>query len=433
MAPPKKKRKTTESTTDIHISRPRTPRSAKSVYQRRPATVNTTDLNLPLLAEDNTGTTPNHNVNINYTRLAEEILRLQNSGNINPMGGIQPASSSRNIHANSLAPSTSSFLASDTELSSEQLQSQDNNSSTTVPQPIPDNIQPTRNSTSAMSVNNNTPYTDNSQIQNVHNLIDNILSTESPATSLTGRELCHGPIVDLSGGIPLGAHISQRVKEKIWNNEFMNLADLLPKLDFEDPWSVTLGPSLITMSKQSSKSRGPLSFYEWNEAFHIYMAIYIERFPSEAPNMLKYMSIVKDAYEMRGTLAFRTYDQSFRLLRARNNLPWQKPIDELFTKSVFPKRHYAQTFPNNSPNKYIPPTLNRRSQPFLTNRDRDGTCHVWNTYEQCNRTNCPFKHVCKFCRGPHPKVRCNRQPNATQGPPAAKTHTLQPSSQPNKK
>jgi hypothetical protein len=270
-----------------------------------------------------------------------------------------------------------------------------------------------------MSVNNNTPYTDNSQI---HTLIENILSTESPARSFTGRELCHGPIVDLSGVIPLGAHISQRIKEKIWNNEFMNLADLLPKLDFEDPWSVTLGPSLITMSKQSSKSRGPLTFYEWNEAFHIYMAIYIERFPSEAPNMLKYMSIVKDAYEMRGTQAFRTYDQSFRLLRARNNLPWQKPIDELFTKSVFPKRHYPQTFPINAPNKYVPPTINRRSQPFLNNRDRDGTCHVWNTYEVCNRTNCTFKHVCKFCRGPHPKVRCTRQPNTTQGPQQPK-HT----------
>jgi hypothetical protein len=133
----------------------------------------------------------------------------------------------------------------------------------------------------------------------------------------------------------------------------MNLADLLPKLDFEDPWLVTLGPSLITMSKQSSKSKGPLTFYEWTEAFHIYMAIYIERFPSEAPNMLKYMSIVKDAYVMRGTQAFRTYDQSLRLLRARNNFPWQNPIDELFTMSVFPKRHYSQTFPNNTPNKYI--------------------------------------------------------------------------------
>jgi hypothetical protein len=32
----------------------------------------------------------------------------------------------------------------------------------------------------------------------------------------------------------------------------MNLADLLPKLDFEDPWAVTLGPSLITMSDENS-------------------------------------------------------------------------------------------------------------------------------------------------------------------------------------
>jgi len=199
MATPKKKRKTTEpTTTDIHVSRPRTQRSARSVYQRSPATVsisnNTTYLNLPVLAENNTGTTPN--VNINYTRLAEEILRLQNSGNINTMGGIHPASSSGNIQADSLSATTSSFLASDTEFSSGQLQSQDHNSSTTVPQSIPDNIQPTRNSTSAMSVYNNTTYTDNSQI---HNLIDNILSTESPATSLSGRGLCHGPIVDLSG------------------------------------------------------------------------------------------------------------------------------------------------------------------------------------------------------------------------------------------
>jgi hypothetical protein len=141
------------------------------------------------LAENNTGTIPN----IDYTGLAEEITRLQNR---NTMEEVQPASSSGNFCADSLTANTSSFLASDTEFSSGQLRSQYHNSLTTVPQSIPDNNQPTRNSTSAMSVNNNTPYTDNSQI---HTLIENILSTESPATSFTGRELCHGPIVDLSG------------------------------------------------------------------------------------------------------------------------------------------------------------------------------------------------------------------------------------------
>lgn len=96
MASSKKKRKTTESTTtDIHVSRARTPRSTRSVYQRSLATVSiiniTTDSNIPILAENNTGITPN--MNINYTRLAEEIIRLQNSGNRNTMGGVLPASS----------------------------------------------------------------------------------------------------------------------------------------------------------------------------------------------------------------------------------------------------------------------------------------------------------------------------------------------------
>lgn len=200
MAPPKKKRKTTESTTTdipVHVSRHRTPRSTRSIYQRSPTTVSlnnnttpSTDSNIPILAENNTGTIPN----IDYTRLAEEIIRLQNR---NTMEEVQPASISGNFCTDSLTANTSSFLTSDHEFSSGQLRSQYHNSLTTVPQSIPDNNQPTRNSTSAMSVNNNTPYTDNSQI---HTLIENIVSTESPATSFTGRELCHGPIVDLSGG-----------------------------------------------------------------------------------------------------------------------------------------------------------------------------------------------------------------------------------------
>ena len=135
MAPQKKKRKTTESTTTdipVHVSRPRTPRSTRYIYQRSPATVSlnnnttpSTDSNIPKLAENNTGTIPN----IDYTRLAEEIIRLQNR---NTMEEVQPASSSGNFCADSLTANTSSFLASNTEFSSGQLRSQYHNSLTTV-------------------------------------------------------------------------------------------------------------------------------------------------------------------------------------------------------------------------------------------------------------------------------------------------------------
>jgi hypothetical protein len=56
--------------------------------------LNGTDSNIPILAENNTGTIPN----IDDTRLAEEIIRLQNR---NTMEEVQPASSSGNFCADS--------------------------------------------------------------------------------------------------------------------------------------------------------------------------------------------------------------------------------------------------------------------------------------------------------------------------------------------
>lgn len=38
---------------------------------------------------------------------------------------------------------------------------------------------------------------------NVPNLVDCIFSNVSPSTVTAGRQLCHGPVIDLSGGIPL--------------------------------------------------------------------------------------------------------------------------------------------------------------------------------------------------------------------------------------
>ena len=78
-----------------------------------------------------------------------------------------------------------------------------------------------------------------------------------------GRQLCHGPVIDLSGGIPLGSHVPQQIREQIWNNEFIDLGSLLPSQELEDPLSIILAPSTITMqSKQNmSKSRTPLSLY----------------------------------------------------------------------------------------------------------------------------------------------------------------------------
>jgi hypothetical protein len=180
--------------------------------------------------------------------------------------------------------------------------------------------QPAFNFSSAPSVTDTNVPSTSSAPPNVHSLVDCIFNNVSPSTVTAGRQLCHGPVIDLSGGIPLGSHVPQQIREQIWNNELIDLGSLLPSHELEDPWSIILAPSTITMkSKQNmSKSRTPLSFYGWNEAFRIYMAIHIEKYPNDAVHMLKYMSTIKDFYEINGAQAFRTYDQSFRVLRKTN-------------------------------------------------------------------------------------------------------------------
>jgi len=63
------------------------------------------------------------------------------------------------------------------------------------------------------------------------------------------------------GCIPLGAHVPQKVRDKIWANEFIDLGTLLPSQDpVEDPWSITMAPNTLTMKSNpfASKSKGPM-------------------------------------------------------------------------------------------------------------------------------------------------------------------------------
>ena len=74
---------------------------------------------------------------------------------------------------------------------------------------------------------------------NIHQLVDKILIqdnnvNESPATCSSGSALS-----DLSKGIPLGAHVGQKIKEQIWADELIELTVLLPgNVSPVDPWAI---------------------------------------------------------------------------------------------------------------------------------------------------------------------------------------------------
>jgi hypothetical protein len=178
--------------------------------------------------------------------------------------------------------------------------------------------------------------TDTNLNTKIHQLVDKILIqdnnvNESPATCSSGSALS-----DLSKVIPLGAHVGQEITENIWADELIELKVLLPvNVSPVDPWAIKLTPNSFAVqqiqtdvdSLTQEQVRSLSSFQEWTECFHIFIAIYIQKYPEEAPHLLKYMSTIKEINEMKGVVAFHYYDLRFRDLRKGNRQPWQKPLD----------------------------------------------------------------------------------------------------------
>lgn len=130
----------------------------------------------------------------------------------------------------------------------------------------------------------------------------------------------------------LGQASVRKKTQKIWDNEFIDLKLLLPN-HFDDPVSVTFGAGSINF-QHGNKPKSPLTIYQWTDAFLIFSCIFLQKFPSEAPNLVKYCSIVREIYTLSSDGAWRTYDENFRRLRQSFNLPWQNPVEELRIKAM---------------------------------------------------------------------------------------------------
>ena len=225
----------------------------------------------------------------------------------------------------------------------------------------------------------------------VVSLLDKIFSGEA---SQADNSVAFRP----SDGIPLGATVSMKTKNKIWNNEFIEIKTLLPNHK-EDPLSVSIVPGAITLQQTTKKI--PLSLNQWTTCFHIFMAIYIEKKPDEASHLLKYCEFIRELSYDHGDSAWRFYDESFRRLRETHSAPWQQPIEELRGKAI---------------GLNIKSKLNVSNFGFRQNkskqhsfRAKERTCFTFNCGETCPNT-CDYKHACAFCKsGSHNKLSCPKR------------------------
>ena len=209
---------------------------------------------------------------------------------------------------------------------------------------------------------------------------------------------------------PLGASLPCAVKNKIWADEYINLASLLD-INRQDDISVTLkksaGQPIISLSNSSKKEI--VNIDQWTRAFLIFSAVYAEKKPIEAGSLFKYIALIRDMAFQRKHWQF--YDLQFRRLRTSNQSSWGDIDWELYFRGGAPQSSQG------------PRLITPRSSNFQQRRDvrkgfvPHGHCFEFHYDDKCSRKNCTFNHTCFKClKAGHSSSKCRSgrpQPSST--------------------
>ena len=123
-----------------------------------------------------------------------------------------------------------------------------------------------------------------------------------------------------SAATPLGASHPLKIKAKIWAGEYVDLGSLISPPN-SDNYTVTLSQQenqpQVSVSSQHSK-RNITSISMWTDAFLVYMGILTQRFPDLAPNLCKYITVIRDLATKTHSASWLQYDIEFRRFKHYN-------------------------------------------------------------------------------------------------------------------
>ena len=261
-----------------------------------------------------------------------------------------------------------------------------------------------------------------------------------------------------SAHISLSTMIKPSIKADIWSNKYVDLSLLIApeqqstyELVCEQPdCDNNFAPKLKWSQKNAFAIK---NIHQWTDAFNTFIAIYCERFPGEASNLMKYMSTVRNIARKKGDWV--QYDTKFRKLRElQPSLGWQVVQSELYQEArlefidqtiAFPKRNFAASrrgrnqkgydmkssdhYRDNSSysrfSNFRPFSGNyasnsqyngersydrhsfgtrqsiRERQPF---RREQSPCWRYNRGKYC--WGCSRVHACSYCKADHPRRDC---------------------------
>jgi len=187
-----------------------------------------------------------------------------------------------------------------------------------------------------------------------HVFVDSGSVISSPPLAL---DVLHigSPQVEESNGIhsitlPLGCHVPLPIKNKIWQGEFVDLAALLcdQSTDRESAPTFVISPT-GALSVTTPRPKNIMSIEQWTDAFLVFTAIAGARHPERTPELLKYISIIREAAHKFPGMGWREYDLQFRRRQAINPTRSYSTLDgELWYTVLMPsvlQRGYGPSRP----------------------------------------------------------------------------------------
>ena len=219
-----------------------------------------------------------------------------------------------------------------------------------------------------------------------------------------------------SGTLSIDAKVTNKLKEKIWSNEYIDFGSLLVNPVLANKFHLTFNNSqdgqIPALSLEPNvKPKKVKSIEMWGNAFRIFVGVYTQKFPNEAPLLMKYSEIIHDL-AARGH-NWHYYDENFRFVKQSNSAahPWGQLHWELWLRS---QTHRTPQTPK--------PGNSAQSRPYM--QIPRGYCYNFHMGKEC--TGCSYKHECFKCnKGQHKASSCNFRPyhnNKTQ-PRAARSST----------
>ena len=173
------------------------------------------------------------------------------------------------------------------------------------------------------------------------------------------------------------------------------------------------GMSLLSPSENVGKpsKKQIISIGEWTDAMLIYLALYTSRHPDKLMQLLKYVSIVREAAARFGTKGALDYDRRVRIKMAMDPCRrWDSIDGESYFFLLVPQALTRHNLGGGN-NRQNLGRNNPAGQPFhknvsTPNRFPTGVCWQFNR-GHCNKQDCRYAHKCATCSQAHPQTLCH--------------------------